>query len=166
MDSTDEPETPPTEPPANVPRPVLAYAPPLPANQQWFRSLGWSRAALVASLFYCILGIVPPLKQSSAQVAPDALLIHLIDTAPVGILAAVLGVLGHFAPDGRRLAGPAMWICGVTPALIAIATLLANIDKLTPTLIARAALVIAIDATVLWALNGRILREKPRDLIT
>jgi hypothetical protein len=95
------------------------------------------------------------------------MLASLAFTAPLGIGAFIVGVLGHFSPRGRRLAGPAVWIVAITPGAAAAFTFFAGVLTRVPAYATlTAAVVAAVDFIAIVELNGRILKASPEERAT
>jgi hypothetical protein len=79
---------------------------------------------------------------------------------PTGGAALLLGILGHRYVDGRKLAGPAMWIVGIVPGASCVLHLLVAAIARHSTGVGSliAAFVIVIDVIIVLALRNRILK--------
>jgi hypothetical protein len=148
---------------------VLSYAPPSPDSRRWYRHPAWPRAALCAALVYAGLTLFftfcVPLYRPSDFDGAEGILMLLCLFSPLGLVALILGIIGHYPRNGRRHAGPALWIVGLTPGVSSLLWFLTYTltRGATPNLLKSVLLVAGIDAIVLFALRGRILRARSDD---
>lgn len=155
---------------ATPPAPVLGYArSPGLERWSWIRRPIWARlaqpAAAVYAFVYGLLILVATLVREPGD-DPGGFAAALVLSGPLFFIALALGILGHYSPGGRRLAGPALWVVALTPGsgalLHAIGSLLMQTMNLE--LAGACAGVIALNALIVLALRGRILKASPEEL--
>ena len=168
--SARSPSPAPEPAPPRAPLPVLPYVDPVTSRASWHRNPLWSKLALPAALAYAVtLGCVVAHETLSTdrwyRPAEDAVLLALAVTAPLGVLALTVGVLGHFSPGGRRLAGPAVWVVALTPGAAALLflTITLAVGRARDELVTTCLAVAIVNAGTVLALRNRVLRESPEE---
>lgn len=129
-------------------------------------TLGVSKAALVVAILQAIAAVVFAvflgMEARHSSHGEELVLSLLLLQLPLLIAALILGVLGHRPIGGRRWAGPAMWIAGVTPGASSLLMLLvAFLIDAEPDrgLLWGVLIVAAVDAGIVLGLRNRILKD-------